>query len=90
MGSRQFRRLATDLGISTQLFDVELGPEPLDNSTFIEGTELERKQSPQTPLNSMIDDHSMPENISKEALTDKGNDIVDNVVEPIELEKDSK
>ena len=33
--TRRFRRFASSLGISTQQFDRELSPEPLDNSTAI-------------------------------------------------------
>ena len=46
VASRRFRRFATSMGISTQLFDVDLSPEPLDNSTCFDGTELQGKQSP--------------------------------------------
>ena len=90
VASRRFRKFAASMGINTQLFNVELSPEQFENSTFIECNELEGKKFTQTPINSMIDEDSMPESISKEALTDKGNDIVENLVEPTELEKDSK
>ena len=33
--SRRFRKMATNMGINTKDFDNELGPEPLDNSTFM-------------------------------------------------------
>ena len=79
------------MGISTQLFDNELSPAPIENNTIITESFEEKVQRPENPANSMINENSITESISNDQqLTFRGHDIEDNTIDPPKLVKDSK